>query len=219
MNLFVFGTLKKGLPLHAPTLDGAPYIGNCRPVLPYPMLIADPWFAPMMLLEPGAGHRVRGELYHVDETHLRRIDAVESVGIPGNHPAGTAISNAFCSLQLEYLIGRLLQLFGVIIVSGPKICTGKAHLATDHICFAHPEHITRWRMPQAIAVNLKLVMAYFHVHDAPQHEVRVSAVAAEWIGPSQGVSEASATSFVRIALLRLSPSMLYGRRRCPSCGP
>jgi gamma-glutamylaminecyclotransferase len=85
MNLFVFGTVKKGFALHAPTLDGALYIGNYRTVLPYPMLIAGPWFAPMMLLEPGAGHRVRGELYHVDEAHLRRIDAVESVGIPGNH--------------------------------------------------------------------------------------------------------------------------------------
>ena len=85
MNLFVFGTLKKGFPLHAPMLDGGLYIGNFRTVLPYPMLIAGPWFAPMMLPEPGTGHRVRGELYRVEEAHLRRIDAVESVGIRGNH--------------------------------------------------------------------------------------------------------------------------------------
>ena len=38
----------------------------------------------MMLPEPGAGHQVLGELYSVEEHHLERIDAVESVGIPGN---------------------------------------------------------------------------------------------------------------------------------------
>ena len=34
--------------------------------------------------EPGAGHWVRGELYRVDASHLKRLDAVESVGMPGN---------------------------------------------------------------------------------------------------------------------------------------
>ena len=55
MNLFVFGTLKKGF--HAPTLDGGLYLGDYRTVLRYPMLIAGPWFAPMLLPEPGTGHR------------------------------------------------------------------------------------------------------------------------------------------------------------------
>ena len=55
MNLFVFGTLKKGFPLHAPTLDGAVYLGDYRTVLPYRMLIAGPWFAPMLR----AGMRLR----------------------------------------------------------------------------------------------------------------------------------------------------------------
>ena len=84
MNLFVFGTLKKGFALHTPALDGACYVGAYRTVMPYRMVIAGPWFAPMMLPEPGAGHRVKGELYHVNAPYLERIDAVESVGVPGN---------------------------------------------------------------------------------------------------------------------------------------
>ena len=84
MNLFVFGTLKRGFLLHAPALDGARYIGNYRTIFPYRMLIAGPWFAPMMLPEAGGGHRVRGELYRVDAPHLNRLDAMESIGTPGN---------------------------------------------------------------------------------------------------------------------------------------
>jgi gamma-glutamylaminecyclotransferase len=83
IKLFVFGTLKRGFPLHT-HIQGARYAGNYRTVLPYRMLIAGPWFAPMMLPEPGAGHQVKGELYCVDQDHLARIDAAESVGIPGN---------------------------------------------------------------------------------------------------------------------------------------
>ncbi|MBB4185562.1 gamma-glutamylaminecyclotransferase [Sinorhizobium terangae] len=48
------------------------------------MLIAGPWFAPMMLDEPGEGHRVRGELYEVDPDMLARIDRLEAVGRTGN---------------------------------------------------------------------------------------------------------------------------------------
>jgi gamma-glutamylaminecyclotransferase len=84
MKLFVFGTLKKGFPLHSPALDGAHLVGRYRTLLRFRMLVAGPWFAPMMFPEPGAGHRVLGELYSIEEHHLERIDAVESVGIPGN---------------------------------------------------------------------------------------------------------------------------------------
>ena len=34
--------------------------------------------------EPGIGHQVLGELYEVDEAGLARIDAMESIGRPGN---------------------------------------------------------------------------------------------------------------------------------------
>lgn len=48
------------------------------------MLIAGPWFAPMMLDEAGAGHRVAGELYAIGQARLQAIDALESIGRPGN---------------------------------------------------------------------------------------------------------------------------------------
>lgn len=37
----------------------------------YPLLVVGPWFAPMMLNEPGIGCQVDGELYEVDDKTLK----------------------------------------------------------------------------------------------------------------------------------------------------
>ena len=83
MNVIAFGTLKRGFPLHR-GLTGAQFCGEYRTVERFPMLIAGPWFAPMIFNEPGAGHQLTGELYRIDEAGLARLDAMESVGQPGN---------------------------------------------------------------------------------------------------------------------------------------
>ena len=65
-KVFVFGTLKRGFPLHDEGLRGATYLGAYRTV------------------EPGRGRRVRGELYEVSEDALAALDALESLHKPGN---------------------------------------------------------------------------------------------------------------------------------------
>jgi len=83
-NLFVFGTLKRGFPLHDQGLRGAQFIGLYRTQESFPLVIAGPWFAPMMFDEPGNGHKVRGELYRVHALQLAALDQIESIGKPGN---------------------------------------------------------------------------------------------------------------------------------------
>jgi gamma-glutamylaminecyclotransferase len=83
MKVFVFGTLKRGFPLHHSSA-GAEFIGEYRTVRCFPMLVAGPWFAPMIFNEPGVGHQVLGELYEVDEACLACLDEMESIGQPGN---------------------------------------------------------------------------------------------------------------------------------------
>jgi len=109
--LFVFGTLKRGFPLHERGLGDAPFIGEARTLERYPMLIAGPWFAPMMLTDPGEGRIIWGELYEVDEERLVVIDTLESVGQPGNwrvlirvttQPDGDIVS-AFAYLKDRFL--------------------------------------------------------------------------------------------------------------------
>jgi gamma-glutamylaminecyclotransferase len=84
MHKFVFGTLKVGFPLHERALGDTARICDCRTVERFPMFVAGPWFAPMMMNEPGRGLHVRGELYEVDDARLTTIDRLESVGKPGN---------------------------------------------------------------------------------------------------------------------------------------
>jgi gamma-glutamylaminecyclotransferase len=83
-RIFAFGTLKRGHPLHAAGLSEATYLGRYRTIERYPLLIAGPWFAPMMLNEPGTGMQILGELYLIKDAALPTLDRLESVGMPGN---------------------------------------------------------------------------------------------------------------------------------------
>ncbi|MCP3395271.1 gamma-glutamylcyclotransferase [Bradyrhizobium sp. CCGB12] len=83
-DLFVFGTLKRGYPLHDHGLRGAQFIGIYRTQQRLPLLIAGRWFAPMMFNEPGNGHKVLGEVYRIEEFQLPSLDRIESIGEPGN---------------------------------------------------------------------------------------------------------------------------------------
>src|SRR5215210_2379914 len=84
IRVFVFGTLKRGFPLHDCGLRQARFLGAYRTCQRYPMMVAGPWFAPMMLDRPGIGFQVKGELYEVNAAALAVLDALESVGKPGN---------------------------------------------------------------------------------------------------------------------------------------
>ena len=84
MNVFIYGTLKRGFALHEKGLSGARYIGDAQTLEPYPLYIAADFFGPMMLDRPGVGLHVRGELFEIDEERLSVLDALEDVGKEGS---------------------------------------------------------------------------------------------------------------------------------------
>ncbi|MEI1247034.1 gamma-glutamylcyclotransferase family protein [Rhizobium aouanii] len=110
-NLFVFGTLKKGFPLHEQGLSRARFLGIFQTRECYPMLIAGPWFAPMMFNEPGIGYRVVGELYEAGENTIASLDRLESIGTPGNLRVAVDVEpvagGSICS-ALAYMKSRRL---------------------------------------------------------------------------------------------------------------
>ena len=76
-KIFIYGTLKHGFPNHNGYLDKECYLGNYRTVECYPLVIANKWFAPVLLREPGQGKQVLGELYRVDDGKLAELDRLE----------------------------------------------------------------------------------------------------------------------------------------------
>lgn len=90
VRIFVFGTVKRDFLC---TTLGCAARHIAAPIAPPCLihLIAGPWFAPTMFNETGVGRRVTGELYAADEILLANLDAIESVGKPGNVPISIAI--------------------------------------------------------------------------------------------------------------------------------
>jgi gamma-glutamylaminecyclotransferase len=111
IRLFVFGTLKRGFPLHEKLMGDSRLVGAYRTVQRYPMLVAGPWFAPMMLNRPGEGLRVHGELYEIADASIATLDSVESVGQPGNQRI---------SIDVEPLAGGL-RVTAFVYMKAPEL--------------------------------------------------------------------------------------------------
>ncbi|OQR73300.1 gamma-glutamylaminecyclotransferase B isoform 1 [Tropilaelaps mercedesae] len=83
-RVFVYGTLKTGEPNHHVITNRengvAQLLGAGRTVRVFPLLIASTFNIPYLLYKPGTGHRVRGEVYGVDDQMLKLLDDFE------NHP-------------------------------------------------------------------------------------------------------------------------------------
>jgi gamma-glutamylaminecyclotransferase len=78
-RLFVYGTLKKGLPNHDNYMESAKHLGKYQTVEKYPLVLCGARYVPCMIYQPGEGHHVEGELYEVDAECLNRIDALERI--------------------------------------------------------------------------------------------------------------------------------------------
>ncbi len=83
-KVFIYGTLKRGFPLFDKGLSDATFMGLCQSVQPYPLMIAQDFYGPMMLDQAGQGLVVQGELFEVPDAHMERLDELESVGAKGS---------------------------------------------------------------------------------------------------------------------------------------
>ena len=92
VKLFAIGTLKRSFALNG-ALEGGRYLGRYRSVQPFPLLIAGPWYAPMLLNQRGHGRHIFGELYQIDDAMLAHIDQLESIGKPGNLRINTRVAS------------------------------------------------------------------------------------------------------------------------------
>ena len=76
-NIFIYGTLKRGYSNHNQYLKNQKYLGRYRTVDCYPLVIANKWFAPVLIDELGQGKQIFGELYQVNDEKLAELDSLE----------------------------------------------------------------------------------------------------------------------------------------------
>jgi gamma-glutamylaminecyclotransferase len=77
--LFVYGSLKQGFP-NAHVNRGERLPGMYRTHQALPMYLLGDGQVPCLVLAPGSGHQVSGELYRVDAAALEAMDRLERLG-------------------------------------------------------------------------------------------------------------------------------------------
>lgn len=77
--LFVYGSLKQGFP-NAHVNRGERVPGVYRTRQPLPMYLLGDGQVPCLVLAPGSGEQVLGELYRVDVSGLAAMDRLERLG-------------------------------------------------------------------------------------------------------------------------------------------
>lgn len=82
--LFVYGSLKQGFP-NAHVNTGVRLPGRFRTRERLPMVLLGEGQVPCIVLSPGAGHQVLGEVYRVGGDDLATIDGLERLGQPDGY--------------------------------------------------------------------------------------------------------------------------------------
>lgn len=83
--VFVYGTLKKGFPNHTRFLGAARLVGAFRTVSAFPLVLSGERCSPCLVDSPGAGRRVRGEVYDVGHRTLAALDRLERTAAPDGY--------------------------------------------------------------------------------------------------------------------------------------
>ncbi len=77
--VFVYGTLKRGFPNYDESLLGKSFVGDCKTIERYPLVVANKYYSPVLIDEKGEGQLVQGELFKVSQEVLSILDKMEGV--------------------------------------------------------------------------------------------------------------------------------------------
>ena len=82
--VFVYGSLKQGYP-NTHLNSGIRQPGTFRTCQRLPMYLLGEGHVPCLVLSPGTGHHVQGEVYQVTEDSLAVMDRLERLGEPNGY--------------------------------------------------------------------------------------------------------------------------------------
>ena len=133
-RVFVFGTLKEGFPNFA-TNKGRRVAGDFVTSRCYPFYLVGERHSPWLIDQPGAGLRVRGQMFEVDDEALSAMDRLERVHEPDGYlRARISVEPAMQregqqSIEVFAYLKRAAQLDASGIRLGPLSDYTRAHAA------------------------------------------------------------------------------------------
>ncbi len=123
--LFTYGSLKQGFcNQHINTGDRVPGAYRTRERLPF-YLMGD-GHVPCVILAPGTGQQVVGELYRADAAALVRMDRLERIGEPGGYTRMTVALERIDGDAAETVMAEMYVRLPTDVVSGEQ---RSAHLS------------------------------------------------------------------------------------------
>jgi len=130
-KVFVFGTLKESFP-NFKTNKGIRYRQNFDTKESYPLYLVGERFSPWLILNPGKGQPVRGQVFEVTNDELELIDVLERINEPDGYRKITIWVTCLESGEelSVFAYGKLPEM----VVSGEV----KAELAGEY-CIEHAE--------------------------------------------------------------------------------
>jgi len=83
-QIFVFGTLKQGFPNHKCN-SGERLPGNYQTLHKYPLYLVGKRCSPWLILDPGRGNKIQGQIFTVDSDGLKQMDKLERIAEPDGY--------------------------------------------------------------------------------------------------------------------------------------
>ena len=84
-TVFLYGTLKRGFPNHDFGRLDKFFFTDATTITRYPLLVANQWYSPVVVNEPGQGKQILGELYKVDQSTMDWMDDLEGITLPNGY--------------------------------------------------------------------------------------------------------------------------------------
>jgi gamma-glutamylaminecyclotransferase len=83
-KVFVFGTLKEGFP-NFKTNKGIRFRGQFETKERYPLYLVGERFSPWLVLQPGDGFPIKGQIFEVSDEALAEMDVLERINEPDGY--------------------------------------------------------------------------------------------------------------------------------------
>ena len=133
--LFTYGSLKQGFcNQHINTGERVRGVYRTRDRLPF-YLMGD-GHVPCVILAPGTGHRVVGELYKTDTAALAGMDRLERIGEPGGYTRVTVALERIDSDAVETVVAEMYVRLPTDVVTGEQ--------RSEHLIEYTPAHAEKF---------------------------------------------------------------------------